>query len=98
VVVADRTTRYAADATRRAYLAGLAEANERTAARLRAGAAPVAPSRNDGPEEAEGDGGDATGETSGDEGFSSYSPVGHYVPHERSDADRLTVGEETQRG
>jgi acetyltransferase-like isoleucine patch superfamily enzyme len=103
VVVADRTARYAADVTRRAYLAGLAEANERTAARLRAGVPLDPPSRSAVPGEAEGDGDDAAGEHGtpegpGDEGFSSYSPVGHYVPHVRRDADRLTVGEETQRG
>jgi len=103
VVVADRTARYAADVTRRAYLAGLAEANERTAARLRAGVPLDVPSRSAVPGEAEGDGGNAAGERSAgegrdDEGFSSYSPVGHYVPHVRQDADRLTVGEETQRG
>jgi acetyltransferase-like isoleucine patch superfamily enzyme len=98
VVVADRTARYAADVTRRAYLAGLADANERTAARLRAGVPLDQPSRSAVPGEAEGDGDDAIGEGSSDEGFSGYSPVGHYVPHVRQDADRLTVGEETQRG
>ncbi|MFI7064776.1 acyltransferase [Kribbella sp. NPDC050124] len=98
VVVADRTTRYAADAARRAYLAGLAAANDRTAARLLAGGDPVPPSGNGVPGEAEGDGDGAAGEGVGDEGFSSYSPVGHYVPHVRPDADRLTVGEEIQRG
>jgi acetyltransferase-like isoleucine patch superfamily enzyme len=103
VVVADRTARYAADVTRRAYLAGLAEANDRTAARLRAGVTPVDPSSSAVAGEAEGDGGTAAGaqctdERRDDEGFSSYSPVGHYVPQVRSDDDRLTVGEETQRG
>jgi hypothetical protein len=35
------------------------------------------------------------GEKENTEGFSSYSPVGHYVPHVRSDAhDRTSVGEE----
>ncbi|MEU4608712.1 acyltransferase [Kribbella sp. NPDC023972] len=97
VVVADRTARFAADAARRAYLAGLAEANDRIAARLRAGE-PVEPSRDGVPGETEGDGGDAAGEGVDDEGFSSYSPVGHYVPHVRSHTDRLTVGEEIQRG
>jgi hypothetical protein len=98
VVVADRTARYAADVARRAYLAGLADANERTAARLRAGVPLDQPSRSAVPGEAEGDGDDAIGEGSSAEGFSGYSPVGHYVPHVRQDADRLTVGEETQRG
>ncbi|TDD26610.1 acyltransferase [Kribbella turkmenica] len=98
VVVADRTTRYAADATRRAYLAGLAEANDRTAARLRAGDPPVAPSTTAVPGDADGDGEEVTGDRSADEGFSSYSPVVHYVPHVRPEDDRLTVGEEKQRG
>ncbi len=98
VVVADRTTRYAADAARRAYLAGLAEANARTNARLHAGA-PVEASVA--PDEAAADGAEATeDEEVGGEGFSSYSPVGHYVPHEESQTphDRLSVGEETRRG
>ncbi|GAA0600587.1 acyltransferase [Kribbella sandramycini] len=95
VVVADRTTRYAADAPRRAYLAGLAEENAAAAAQLRAtaGSGPAAPvpvlpatpqvtvTPTAGDDE------------EGAEGFSSYSPVGHYVPH-----DRMAVGEETQRG
>jgi len=98
VAVADRTTRYAADAARRAYLAGLAEANARTKARLHTGA-PVEASVV--PEEAAADDAEATeDEEVGGEGFSSYSPVGHYVPHEESQAphDRLSVGEETRRG
>ncbi|WP_329479849.1 acyltransferase [Kribbella sp. NBC_01484] len=97
VVVADRTTRYAANAARRAYLAGLAEANARTKARLQTGV-PVEASVV--PEEAAADDVAATGdEEVGGEGFSSYSPVGHYVPHEESVAphDRLSVGEETHR-
>ena len=98
VVVADRTTRYAADAARRAYLAGLAEANARTKARLHTGA-PVEASVV--PEEAAADDAEATeDEEVGGEGFSGYSPVGHYVPHEESQAphDPLSVGEETRRG
>jgi len=117
VVVADRTTRYAADAARRAYLAGLAEANARTTAHLHTGAppppetvpattpttAPAAPAGDPAAPEGEavGNGVEAPGEEEfGGEGFSSYSPVGHYVPHERLDVphDRLSVGEETQRG
>jgi len=133
VVVADRTTRYAADATRRAYLAGLAEANARTAAHLHTGApVPTVPSptppatapdpatpspdladpasipaagstsaaaRSVVPEEAGSDEVKAGGDKESDEGFSSYSPVGHYVRHTRFDApDRMTVGEETQHG
>ena len=103
VVVADRTTRYAAGATRRAYLAGLAEANDRTTARLHTGEpAPekaAAPERSVVQEEAGSDEVEADGEKENAEGFSSYSPVGHYGPHDRLDAhDRLTVGEETQRG
>ena len=97
VVVANRTTRYAANAARRAYLAGLAEANARTKARLQLGA-PVEASVV--PEEAAANDVVATGEEEvGGEGFSSYSPVGHYVPHEESVAphDRLSVGEETHR-
>ena len=97
VVVADRTTRYAANAARRAYLAGLAEANARTKARLHSGV-PVEASVV--PEEVAADDVVATGdEEVGGEGFSSYSPVGHYVPHEESVAphDRLSVGEETHR-
>jgi acetyltransferase-like isoleucine patch superfamily enzyme len=74
VVVRDRISRYAADAERRAYLEQLARGNEETAARLRAG--------NGSPTS-----GDKASET---EGFSSYSPVGHYVPE--------VVGEDTQRG
>jgi hypothetical protein len=118
VVVADRTTRYAADAARRAYLAGLAEANARTTARLHTGAPPppetvqpepvrpepVRPETmrpETGPGETGSDGVRAPGEDmAGGEGFSSYSPVRHYVPHERLDVppDRSIVGEETQRG
>jgi carbonic anhydrase/acetyltransferase-like protein (isoleucine patch superfamily) len=93
VVVRDRVGRYEAEAGRRAYLEKLARDNEATAARLRAGA-PVVPG-----EVAEGDSGAPSGNgspTSGDKadvtrGFSSYSPVGHYVPD-------VVVGEEKQRG
>jgi acetyltransferase-like isoleucine patch superfamily enzyme len=92
VVVRDRVSRYEAEAERRAYLEKLARANEETAARLRAGA-PVVPA-----EPADGWSGAPSGNgspTSGDKadvtrGFSSYSPVGHYVPE--------VVGEEKQRG
>ena len=104
VVVADRTTRYAADAARRAYLAGLAEVNERTAAHLQAGGQPPEETTSEAgrsvvPDEAGSDEVEADGEEERPEGFSSYSPVGHYVPHERSQAnDRIAVGEETQRG
>ena len=103
VVVGDRATRYAAGAARRAYLTGLAEANDRITARLHSGE-PVpekaaAPGRSVVPEEAGSDEVEADGEKENDEGFSSYSPVGHYGPHTRLDApDRMTVGEETQRG
>ncbi|NIK57893.1 acyltransferase [Kribbella shirazensis] len=121
-VLADRATRYAEDAERREYLAGLAEANARTAARLRSGEppaeapatdSPVAPvppledpaeaSRSVAPGDAGGDGVEAGGEKETPEGFSSYSPVGHYGPHVRSDAhdrtsdrfgDRMSIGEE----
>jgi acetyltransferase-like isoleucine patch superfamily enzyme len=45
--------------------------------------------------DAGGDEVEADGEKENREGFSSYSPVGHYGPHVRSDAhDRLSVGEE----
>ncbi|TCO44432.1 acetyltransferase-like isoleucine patch superfamily enzyme [Kribbella antiqua] len=129
VVVGDRAARYAADAQRRAYLAGLAEANERTAALLRAGKPPtpkpgtapsagspttpqpgteapadpasILPSTSAVPGEAVGNDRGAAGDGGVEgEGFSSYSPVGHYVPHVRLDDahDRLTVGEETRRG
>jgi acetyltransferase-like isoleucine patch superfamily enzyme len=115
VVLADRTTRYTANAERRKYLAGLAEANDRTTARLHAGAppvepvpvAPAAPAAENPPAvprsvdegDAGGDEVEADGEKEDREGFSSYSPVGHYGPHARSDAgdrltDRLSVGEE----
>jgi acetyltransferase-like isoleucine patch superfamily enzyme len=103
VVVGDRATRYAAGAARRAYLTGLAEANDRITARLHSGE-PVpekaaAPGPSVVPEEAGSDEVEADGEKETDEGFSSYSPVGHYGPHTRLDApDRMTVGEETQRG
>ena len=123
-VLADRTTRYAANADRRKYLAGLAEANTKTTTHLHTGAVPTpaptpttvlpegeggrgsspsgntsAPARSVVPGDAGGDEVEADGEKENDEGFSSYSPVGHYGPHDRLDAhDRLTVGEETQRG
>ncbi|HEY3560757.1 MAG TPA: acyltransferase [Kribbella sp.] len=101
-VLADRTTRYAADSERRRYLAGLADANDRTAALLQAGVTPVekpvAPSRSVAPGDAGGDEVEAGGEKESSEGFSSYSPVGHYGPHVRSDArdgmDRMRIGEE----
>jgi carbonic anhydrase/acetyltransferase-like protein (isoleucine patch superfamily) len=109
VVLADRTSRYEAGAERRKYLAGLAEANDKTAAQLHTGipgppadAVDVSPSddtstaaRSVVPEDAGGDEVEAGGEKETPEGFSSYSPVGHYGPHVRSDAhDRLSVGEE----
>jgi len=104
VVVRDRVSRYEAEAERRAYLAELARGNEETAARLRAGAraVPLSGVSEEDPEgDSEGDpaGGDAPSgngvSTTGDKadvtrGFSSYSPVGHYVPE--------VVEEETQRG
>jgi acetyltransferase-like isoleucine patch superfamily enzyme len=118
-VVADRTARFTAGAERRKYLAGLAAANDRTSAQLRAGAVPT-PAKavpedpaapDNAPEtapenlpeaprsvaaaDAGGDEVEAGGEKENREGFSSYSPVGHYGPHVRSDAhDRLSVGEE----
>jgi hypothetical protein len=87
VVVADRTMRYTAGTARRRYVAGLAEANDRIAERLRTGA-PADDHQAGGEKEDLG------------EGFSSYSPVGHYVPHEASDVphDRLTAGKETRHG
>ncbi|TDW14250.1 acyltransferase [Kribbella kalugense] len=113
VVLADRTSRYEAGAERRKYLAGLAEANNKTAAQLHTGSpAPAAVPPDDDvdsspsgdtsaaarsvvPEDAGGDEVEAGGEKETPEGFSSYSPVGHYGPHVRSDAhDRLSVGEE----
>jgi acetyltransferase-like isoleucine patch superfamily enzyme len=118
VVVADRTARYTAGTARRRYLAGLAEANDRIAERLRTGASPedavpaeveADPAVEEGadevaetaPEVGAGDGVEV-GEEKEDlgEGFSSYSPVGHYVPHEASDVphDRLTAGKETRHG
>jgi acetyltransferase-like isoleucine patch superfamily enzyme len=85
VVVKDRISRYAADAERRAYLDQLARGNEETAARLRAGARGV---RADSPV---GNGSPTSGDKASEtEGFSSYSPVGHYVPD--------VVEEEIQRG
>ncbi|WP_350274529.1 acyltransferase [Kribbella sp. HUAS MG21] len=125
-VLADRTTRYEADAERREYLAGLAEANTRTTARLHSGelpaehptappadpsanlpttppAEPVGGGRSVAPGDAGGDEVEAGGEKESPEGFSSYSPVGHYGPHIRSDAhdrtgerfgDRMSIGEE----
>ncbi|TDW54662.1 acyltransferase [Kribbella pratensis] len=110
VVQADRTKRYTAGAERRKYLAGLAAANDRTTAQLHAGTPPVEPAdapvppasenrpavpRSVGQGDAGGDEVEADGEKEDREGFSSYSPVGHYGPHVRSDAhDRLSVGEE----
>jgi hypothetical protein len=106
VVLADRATRYEAGAERRKFLAGLAEANDKTAAQLHTGP-PVddvdsspsddtsTPARSVVPEDAGGDEVEAGGEKEAPEGFSSYSPVGHYGPHVRSDAhDRMSVGEE----
>lgn len=101
-VLADRSRRYADDAERRKYLAGLADANDRTAALLQAGVLPVekpaAPSESVAPEDAGGDEVEAGGEKESPEGFSSYSPVGHYGPHVRSDAhdhrDGMRIGEE----
>ncbi|WP_329001618.1 acyltransferase [Kribbella sp. NBC_00709] len=105
VVVADRAARYTAAAERRKYLAGLAAANDKTTAQLHAGAVPTPaePAPENPPAGSrsveEGDAGsdevEAGGEKETPEGFSSYSPVGHYGPHVRSDAhDRLSVGEE----
>jgi acetyltransferase-like isoleucine patch superfamily enzyme len=96
VVVGNRAARYAADAERRAYLAGLANANEEAAARLRAGARAVPAVEDAVPaveEAVPAVGSEAS--TDGDkpdavEDFSSYSPVGQYVPE--------VVGEETKRG
>lgn len=82
-VLADRTERYAADAERRKYLAGLADANDRTAARLQAGMPPVEKPASVAPGDAGGDEVEAGGEKESPEGFSSYSPVGHYGPHVR---------------
>jgi acetyltransferase-like isoleucine patch superfamily enzyme len=111
VVVGDRATRYAAGEARRKYLAGLAEANDRTRERLHLGAPPEP--RPEAPIEAPAEGppgapveakdvvDDVVGDKEDDgEGFSSYSPVGHYVPHEASQAphDRLSVGKEIHRG
>ncbi|MFG1910357.1 acyltransferase [Kribbella sp. NPDC048928] len=101
-VLADRSSRYAEDAERRKYLAGLADANDRTAALLQAGVLPVekpaVPSASVAPEDAGSDAVEADGEKESPEGFSSYSPVGHYGPHVRSDAgdgrDRMRIGEE----
>ncbi|HWD77826.1 MAG TPA: acyltransferase [Kribbella sp.] len=97
-VLADRTQRYADDAARRKYLAGLADANDRTAALLQAGMPPVEKPASVAPGDAGGDEVEADGEKESPEGFSSYSPVGHYGPHVRSDAsdgrDRLRIGEE----
>jgi len=112
VVVADRTARYAADAARRAYLASLADANERVANRLRAGESPVPADGRSGDRAVDVGSGVVPGKAVrneegaiGDEGlegagFSSYSPVGHYGRHEPSDVphDPLAVGEEVQRG
>ncbi|GAB3833651.1 acyltransferase [Kribbella italica] len=105
VVVRDRVTRYADDAERREYLAGLARDNEATAARLRAGLDPtggaeVTSAAEIPPRRGVAGGVDSTPvgnrtSTTGDappsaEGFSSYSPVGQYVPE--------VVGEESPRG
>ena len=86
-MVRDRVARYEAEAGRRAYLAGLSRTNEEMAARLRSGdsavpPAPQAPVGNSVP--TVGDKADVTMD------FSSYSPVGHYVPD--------VVEEESQRG
>ncbi|WP_328326642.1 acyltransferase [Kribbella sp. NBC_00382] len=105
VVVRDRRTRYAADAPRRAYLADLAKSNAETTARLQAGdppptklsaapskpAATIKPSSPTPEEDARGNSAGTTGDKADvTKGFSSYSPVGHYVPE--------VVEEETQRG
>ncbi|GAA1542989.1 acyltransferase [Kribbella lupini] len=105
VVVRDRVTRYADGAERREYLAGLARENEETAARLRAGLGPTGGAEVTSVAEIRPPRGAAGGvdttpagnrtSTSGDalsgaEGFSSYSPVGQYVPE--------VVGEESPRG
>ncbi|MEV6281088.1 acyltransferase [Kribbella sp. NPDC051770] len=101
VVVRDRVSRYAADAERRAYLDGLARENEQTAARLRAGmsgtegtgGAEIPPVRGvAGGVDGTGVGNRTAtaGEPEDAEGFSSYSPVGQYVPE--------VVGEEPPRG
>jgi acetyltransferase-like isoleucine patch superfamily enzyme len=105
VVVRDRVSRYADGAERREYLAGLARENEQTAARLRAGLDPtggaeVISGAEIRPPRGVADGVDSTPvgnrtSTTGDaapdaEGFSSYSPVGQYVPE--------VVGEESPRG
>lgn len=101
VVVRDRISRYTADAPRRAYLNDLANANTQTTANLRAGHPPIPPPPATTPKSSAVENqptvpptGSST-RTSGDEadvtrGFSSYSPVGHYVPE--------VVEEETQRG
>ncbi|MFF0342196.1 acyltransferase [Kribbella sp. NPDC004875] len=111
VVVADRTARYAATAERRKYLAGLAAANDRATDLLHSGAVPAPePAETEGSDavssapsaprsvasgDAAGDEVEADGEKESPEGFSSYSPVGHYGPHVRSDAhDPMRVGEE----
>jgi acetyltransferase-like isoleucine patch superfamily enzyme len=55
----------------------------------------IAPPRSVAPGDAGGDEVEAGGEKEDPEGFSSYSPVGHYGPHVRSDAhDRMRIGEE----
>ncbi len=105
VVVRDRVSRYADGAERREYLAGLARENEQTAARLRAGLDPtggaeVTSGAEIRPRRGVAGGVDSTPvgnrtSTTGDapsgaEGFSSYSPVGQYVPE--------VVGEESPRG
>jgi acetyltransferase-like isoleucine patch superfamily enzyme len=103
VVVKDRVSRYAADSERRAYLENLARGNAEAHARLRAGAPVVPPVDAAGTGEERVDrplsGGDAPSSnnspTDSDKAevareFSSYSPVGHYVPD--------VVGEETERG
>jgi acetyltransferase-like isoleucine patch superfamily enzyme len=119
VVVRDRVSRYAADAERREYLAGLARENERTAARLRAGldgtggaavdpddgatTTPIADQSGSGGEipvapgvaggvdpTAVGNRTATADDPASAEGFSSYSPVGQYVPE--------VVGEESPRG
>ncbi|MBP2351100.1 acetyltransferase-like isoleucine patch superfamily enzyme [Kribbella aluminosa] len=110
-VLADRRTRYVDDAARRKYLAGLADANDRAAEALKSGTPlpaaatelapvevpipPVEKPASVAPGDAGGDEVEAGGEKERPEGFSSYSPVGHYGPHVRSDAhDRMRIGEE----
>ncbi|GAA1572441.1 hypothetical protein GCM10009804_31030 [Kribbella hippodromi] len=94
-VVADRATRYEANSERRKYLSDLAAANDQTTTLLHTGATPTpaeipvpvveaAGARSVVPTDAAGDGVEADGEKENPEGFSSYSPVGHYGPQKRT--------------